>query len=118
MTSSEAQDDASTTESSEKVTVPAEWRPIESAPHEELVLLFCRTGDDCWQEVGQASHGRRVRMPDGCVYSSISYHGYATHWMPLPLAPDSSLTFSNESVSDAVQLNQTSLLSSSDTEVE
>jgi hypothetical protein len=30
-----------------------------------------------------------------------------THWMPLPLAPDSSLNFSDESGSDSVSLKQT-----------
>src|SRR5690606_6201823 len=63
------------------------WRPIESAPHGERVLLGWtdwRDGQWC-MDVGCASHG--MRHDNG--YSSVSHHGSATVWMPLPAAPGS-----------------------------
>lgn len=97
------------TDSSEKVTRAAEWLPIETAPHEIPVLLFCVANGMTWQEVGCASMGRQWKLAHG-TYSNISHHGYATHWMPLPLAPGAEVTFSNEAVSDAGSLNQTTSL--------
>lgn len=63
---------------------PAEWQPIETAPHGKTVLLGWRDWrDHQWcMEVGPASHGWRR----GGV-SNISAHGSATHWMPLPAPP-------------------------------
>ena len=61
------------------------WRPIESAPHNEQVLLYCpERGITNHEriELGFASHGRRVGAT-----SSFSRHSWATHWMPLPNPP-------------------------------
>ena len=63
------------------------WRPIETAPHEEVVLLGWWQsdwlGNDDWvSEVDHASFGWRR----GSI-SSRSYHGRATHWQPLPPPP-------------------------------
>jgi hypothetical protein len=63
----------------------AEWQPIETAPHEELVLLFCpEIGPYNRQrvELGYASQGWRSG-----AYSTMSRHAWATHWMPLPAPP-------------------------------
>ena len=61
------------------------WRPIESAPHNEPVLLAWKSnGLETWNfEAGAASHG--TRYPNGA--SSMSFHGQATHWRPLPAPP-------------------------------
>ena len=61
----------------------AGWRPIETAPHEELVVLGWQE-DGVWkQEIALASAGKR--LPNG--YSNRWMHGRATHWMPLPEPP-------------------------------
>lgn len=63
---------------------PEKWQPIETAPHNENVLLFwvnSLTGKGEY-EVNFASGGE-VRGS----YSSRWYHGSATHWRPLPPAP-------------------------------
>ena len=60
-----------------------QWQPIETAPHEELVVLGW-SEDGVWkQEIALASAGDRY--PNG--YSNRWLHGRATHWMPLPAAP-------------------------------
>jgi hypothetical protein len=66
------------------------WQLIENAPHEKLVLLYSPADDLLGPkyEVGYASHGNRVRLPCGGVSSTMSWHGSATHWMPLPEAPN------------------------------
>lgn len=60
------------------------WQPIETAPHEELVVLGWREGDRWKQEIALASAGER--FANG--YSNRWCHGLATHWQPLPPAPD------------------------------
>jgi len=69
----------------------SQWRPIETAPHETLVLLYSPPAwpSEAKCEVGFASTGRRTPAPDGGIFSNMSWHGYATHWMPLPFPPDS-----------------------------
>lgn len=65
------------------------WQLIETAPHNELVLLYCPyrcASNDVRIELGYASRGERIGP-----YSSISYHGWATHWMPLPNPPEGSV---------------------------
>lgn len=61
------------------------WRPVEIAPHGRRVLLGWRDWrDGAWcMEVGCASHGRRTEAG-----SSVSSHGSATDWMPLPEPPE------------------------------
>jgi hypothetical protein len=60
------------------------WQPIETAPHDEVVLLYWKDwADREYMDVTRASTGQRY--PNG--YSDISRHGYATHWAPLPPPP-------------------------------
>ena len=61
-----------------------EWQPIETAPHNKAVLLGWEDWrDGAWaMNVGPASTGVRNE-----VASSISHHGSATHWQPLPAPP-------------------------------
>lgn len=64
--------------------VPAPgWQPIETAPHETLVILGWRENGVWKQEIALASAGER--LPNG--YSNRWWHGQATHWMPLPAPP-------------------------------
>lgn len=59
-----------------------EWQPVETAPHEQRVLLGWWY-DGLWiSEVAEFSHGWRK----GAI-SNMSHHGQATHWMPLPASP-------------------------------
>ena len=60
-----------------------EWQPVETAPHETLVVLGWDE-DGVWkQELALASAGQR--WPTGA--SNMWWHGSATHWLPLPPAP-------------------------------
>lgn len=63
-----------------------QWRTIETAPHNEEVLLGWRDWDGAWMsEVSMASWGWRNER-----VSNISKHGRATHWQPKPLPPEES----------------------------
>lgn len=60
-----------------------QWRPIETAPDDQEVLLGWTEWDGAWKaEVGMASWGWRTDR-----VSNVSRHGRATHWMPLPAPP-------------------------------
>jgi hypothetical protein len=63
----------------------SEWQPIATAPHAESVLLFCPATEFMAEEIveGWASGG--TLYPNG--YSSRWWHARATHWQPLPAAP-------------------------------
>lgn len=66
-----------------------DWRVIadDPPPHETLVLLYWMDWrNQGYMEAGYASTGER--FPNG--YSTISHHGDATHWMPLPAPPSMS----------------------------
>jgi hypothetical protein len=57
---------------------------MSAAPHEKLVLLYWKRWDDSeYMEAGYASTGKR--FPNG--YSTMSFHGDATHWRELPPPP-------------------------------
>lgn len=71
----------------QKMREALEWRPIETAPHETLVLLYSPGFGHVRYEVGYASSGSRRTLSNGDVVSNQSWHGYATHWMPLPSPP-------------------------------
>lgn len=65
----------------------ADWKPIETAPHDKDVLLYCPDRGPTNRErieLGRASTGRR-----NAVSSNVSHHAWATHWMPLPPPPPS-----------------------------
>lgn len=71
------------TEAAACIREMVEWRPIETAPHETLVVLGWFE-DGVWkQDLGLASAGQR--WPTGA--SNMWWHGSATHWLPLPPAP-------------------------------
>lgn len=62
-----------------------DWRPIETAPHGEKVLLYCPDRGPTNPErieLGYASSGTR-----NAVSSNISLHSWATLWRPLPDLP-------------------------------
>lgn len=60
-----------------------QWMPIETAPHDQEVLLGWADWDGVWiTEVGMASWGWRTAR-----VNNISLHGRATHWQTLPPAP-------------------------------
>jgi hypothetical protein len=67
-----------------------QWQPIETAPHETAVLLYCPPSypSAVCMEVAYASSGREWPAPGGGRYSTKSWHPYATHWMPLPDVPE------------------------------
>lgn len=67
-----------------KVREAQRWHPIDSAPHETLVVLGWYDENGVFkQEIALASAGRRY--PGGA--SDMWWHGRATHWMPLPAPP-------------------------------
>jgi len=75
-----------------------EWRPIETAPHETNVLLAWLDWSlpGLWRmEAGMASWGWRNE-----VASTMSKHGEATHWMPLPAPPALDLARQKEAGGD------------------
>lgn len=55
------------------------WQPIETAPIDERVLLFC-------PDRGNVTNKERVEL-DYARTSSGSHHAWATHWAPLPSGP-------------------------------
>lgn len=70
-------------EAERKLAEAEEWRPIETAPHETLVVLGWFEEGVWKQDLGLASAGQR--WPTGA--SNMWWHGSATHWLPLPPAP-------------------------------
>lgn len=55
------------------------WKPIDSAPVDEEVLLYCPNRHSTNQE----------RIEIGVAHSSSgSHHAWATHWAFLPNGPD------------------------------
>ena len=69
----------------ERVALMA-WRDIASAPSNVLVLLYCPDrgceGNRARIELDYASHGWNNE-----VANNMSYHAWATMWMPLPPPP-------------------------------
>lgn len=63
-----------------------DWQPIDTAPCNVDVLLFC-------PDLGCESNRARIEL--GCasagysneVCNNISHHAWATHWIPLPEFP-------------------------------
>jgi hypothetical protein len=61
------------------------WEPIESAPHDTDVLLYCPLRHETNPErieIGKATRGERTS-----IKSTYSSHAWATHCMPLPEPP-------------------------------
>ncbi len=63
-----------------------EWRSIETAPDNELVLLYSPSAENRLSriEIGYAAHGFKR---NSLGVSNMSFHAFATHWMPLPAPP-------------------------------
>lgn len=64
------------------VSAPPGWQPIETAPHEQNVLVGWWYNGEWKCETAMASHGWRRNG-----ISTMSRHGQATHWQPLPAPP-------------------------------
>ena len=61
-----------------------DWQPIETAPHDEVVLLYWKDWSGAeYMETARYSTGKRYENG----YSDYSQHSWATHWMPLPAPP-------------------------------
>lgn len=64
-----------------------QWQPIETAPANSKILLYCPDSGCPTNkeriELDYAKYGRRIDN----ISSSMSFHSWATHWMPLPQAP-------------------------------
>lgn len=68
--------------------VRPKWQPIETAPHNEAVLLYCPYRHESNPErieIGEATRGARNSFRGMSTYSA---HAWATHWMPLPEPPN------------------------------
>ena len=62
------------------------WQPIETAPHDTKVLLYCPhrgIANEERIELGKATFGEYIPG----VKSTRGAHAWATHWMPLPEFP-------------------------------
>ena len=69
----------------ERLAASQQWQTIETAPHEQYVLLFCphrHESNPQRIEVGPATWGERIGQR-----SNRGAHAWATHWMPLPKPP-------------------------------
>ena len=121
------QADASTTEAPEKVTRPAEWLTMDSAPRNRHIIVLTEAGsvvrvhwtwigDDAsgWGAVTEDEHPRC--WTDGFCWAS-NEDGEPSDppvlWTYVPRLLSGPVTFSNDAVSDAVSLNQTTSLSDS-----
>jgi hypothetical protein len=81
-----------TTDTNEQLASSAlfgDWLPIETAPANQDVLLFCPNRhftNPARIELGKASHGCHDKHGNE-VRGTWSLHAWATHWMPLPDLP-------------------------------
>lgn len=67
----------------------ADWQPIETAPGNQKVLLYCpwRHGSNPERvEIDYAMHGRYYPNGDH-AQGTWSHHAWATYWAPLPQFP-------------------------------
>ena len=67
----------------------SEWQPIETAPENEKVLLYCPFRHFTNIERIEVDYASKQRyFSNGKpVFGSGSHHAWATHWMPLPNPP-------------------------------
>jgi hypothetical protein len=56
------------------------WQPIETAPKDERVLLFC-------PELS-ATNKQRIELDAAYSTKGRYAHSWATHWLPLPQPPN------------------------------
>jgi len=76
-----------------------QWQPIETAPHDTLVLIGYWYRDEWVSEVAKATSGWRRNG-----VSTMSAHGQATFWQPLPAAPalsDTSTVWTEQDLAEA-----------------
>jgi len=59
------------------MTQKTEWQPIETAPEQQEVLVWCKHG----VRIAAYLHGWWATVPG-------SYTAYPTHWQPLPESPE------------------------------
>jgi hypothetical protein len=67
-----------------------DWKPIESAPINENVLLYCPDRGITNKSRIEFCFAKRGRfLPNGDIApGTYSEHAWATHWMPAPGFPD------------------------------
>lgn len=64
------------------------WQPIETAPKDKYVLLFCWEDKSIWLGKWQGRHDNAewYGVDDEGLTRSSSHYA-VTHWMPLPEPP-------------------------------
>lgn len=67
-----------------------DWKPIETIPMNEPVLLFSGRCNSCW--VGALDGGDALRVAEfskvtGNIIYNFESRANASHWMPLPIPP-------------------------------
>lgn len=67
------------------------WQPIDTAPDNQRVLLFCPELDPVFNparvELGYAVSYQKYNGGNP-VRGTMSSHAWATHWLPLPAFPE------------------------------
>lgn len=66
---------------------PDGWRPIETAPKDRFVLLWCPRDKSRW--LAKWQNGRWYGVCDlGLTRDSVMHRDAITHWRPLPAPPE------------------------------
>lgn len=63
-----------------------EWQPIETAPHNKIILTFAIVDNETRNWNIRTSHWRLLEI-DHSHWAGWGYGHEPTHWMPLPKPP-------------------------------